>query len=160
MDATVWFITAVAFGVGLAGTVVPLLPGTSIIFLGALFHHFFLPHLSSWWTIAGLAVGVLLSVAVNWGSGLMGAKWFGASKWGVIGAAVGACVGIFFALPGLLLGPVIGALLGERLLAKRDLSQAVKSGAGAGVGLVLATVAQMVIALVMIALFLGDCWLW
>jgi uncharacterized protein YqgC (DUF456 family) len=159
-DTIIWLVTAAALGIGLAGTVVPVLPGTLLILLGAFWHHFFFPTMTSWWTLGGLTMAWIISVAINWGSGLVGARVFGASKWGLIGAGVGALVGLFLPFPGLLMGPIIGALLAEKLIAKKEIRAAAKSGAGVGLGLLVSMFAQVVIALGMIGVFLGDCFLW
>ena len=68
-----------------------------------------------WWNIAGLGVLTLLSYALEFGSGYSGAKRFGATKWGAFGATIGTIVGLFYPFPGLLVGPLVGAIAGELL---------------------------------------------
>jgi uncharacterized protein len=109
-----WLTTIVLFAVGLIGAVVPLLPGTTIILAAAIIHRLMLgPEKSvGWRTIAILAVLTLVTYALDFLSGYFGAKYFGATKWGMFGAIIGAVVGIFFGFIGFFVGPVIGAIAG------------------------------------------------
>lgn len=141
--------------VGLAGTVLPLLPGTTIILAAAILHHVMLGPARSvgWWTIAGLAVLTVLSYVLELLSGSIGAKWFGATRWGAFGGIVGAIVGMFFFPLGLFLGPMIGVLVGE-ILGGKELLPAGKSSWGTLLGTTAGMVMKVTIALVMIAWFL------
>ncbi len=95
-----WILTLVLMLAGLIGTVVPLLPGTTIIFAAAVLHHYMLGEAQSvsWWTLSALLVLTVISHLLDLVSGSLGAKKFGAtsmgSQWAVI---VGAIVGLFFA---------------------------------------------------------------
>jgi uncharacterized protein YqgC (DUF456 family) len=156
MPPTLWWIlTIVLMLVGLVGTVVPLLPGTTIILAAAIMHHLMLGEAQSvgWWTIAGLAVLMVLSYVLDLVSGSIGAKWFGATRWGAFGGIVGAIVGIFFFPLGLFLGPMIGVLIGE-ILGGKKLLPAGKSSWGTFLGTTAGFVAKFTIAAVMIAWFL------
>ena len=88
--------------VGLIGTVVPLLPGSVIILAAAVLHRLLLGAEKSvgWWTLIALTVLMLLSQALDIISGSIGAKWFGATRWGAIGGILGGVVGIFFGVIG------------------------------------------------------------
>lgn len=138
---------------GLAGTVLPALPGALFVFAGLL--------LAAWadgfthvgWlalTIIG-ALG-LLSIAIDLIASVLGARRVGASPLALAGATVGALAGLFFGVPGIVFGPFVGAVLGE-LAARRDLLQAGKVGLGTWLGLVVAAIAKLVIAFAMIAVF-------
>src|SRR5947207_10761291 len=100
-DALWWTLTLVLMLIGLIGTVVPLLPGTTIILAAAVVHHLALgeAHSVGWWTIGAFVVLTVLSYVVDFVSGALGAKKFGATRWGAIGGIVGAIVGVFFGLP-------------------------------------------------------------
>ena len=116
MTTTLWWtLTLFLMLVGVIGTVVPLLPGTTIILGAAILHHFMLgeAHSVGWWTLAGLGVLTVLSFVLDIVSGSLGAKWFGATRWGAVGGILGAIVGVFFFPLGLFLGPMIGVLLGK-----------------------------------------------
>ncbi|HZJ16369.1 MAG TPA: DUF456 family protein [Chthoniobacteraceae bacterium] len=153
-DALWWTTTLLLMAIGLIGTVVPLLPGTTIILGAAILHRFALGEAASvgWWTIAGLAVLTVLSYSLDILSGSLGAKWFGATRWGAFGGIVGAIVGVFFFPWGLFLGPMIGVLLGE-LLGGKELLPAGKSTWGTLLGTTAGMISKLIIAMLMIGWF-------
>lgn len=159
-DTLWWTLTLVLMFAGLVGTVVPLLPGTTIILAAAVMHHFALgPERSiGWWTIGGLVALTVLTYVLDFVSGAMGAKKFGASRWGAVGGILGAIVGIFFGLPGIFIGPLAGVLLGE-LLGGKGLLPAGKSTWGTLLGTTAGIVAKLFIGSVMIGWFLAAA-LW
>ena len=155
MTTTLWWtLTLFLMLAGLVGTVVPLLPGTTIILGAAILHHFALgeTHSVGWWTIAGLAVLTVASYMLDIVSGSLGAKWFGATRWGAFGGILGALVGVFFFPLGLFLGPMIGVLLGE-LLGGKGLLPAGKSTWGTLLGTTAGMIGKLSIALLMIGWF-------
>lgn len=150
-----WTLTLVLMLVGLIGVFVPLLPGTSLILLGAVLHRFLVPQASVGWpTLIGLTVLMLVSQAVDLASGAVGAKRFGATKWGAYGGIIGAIVGLFFGLPGLLIGPLLGVFIGE-LLGGKQLLSATKSTWGTLLGTTAGMVLKFLIALGMVGWFLA-----
>jgi uncharacterized protein YqgC (DUF456 family) len=152
-----WFFTIVLFAVGVIGTVVPVLPGTTIVLAAAIIHRVMLgPEKSiGWKTIVGLILLTLVSYAFDFLGGYFGAKYFGATKWGAFGAIVGALIGLFFGIIGLFAGPVIGAVAGEFIAGKRMID-AGRAGWGSLLGNLGATTGRLVIALVMITIFLVN----
>ncbi|MBC8022518.1 MAG: DUF456 domain-containing protein [Burkholderiales bacterium] len=157
MEPSVYLaIAAILVVVGVVGTVLPVLPGVLLVF-GGLF-------LAAWAQdftrvgVVGLSIiGVLglAAFAADFVSSLLGAKRVGASPRALVGAAIGGFVGIFFGLPGILLGPFVGAVLGE-LWARGGLKQATKVGIGTTLGLLFAAVAKLVIAFLMIGTFAAS----
>ena len=154
MEPTIYYaIAAVLVIVGVLGTVLPVLPGTLLVFAGLL--------LAAWadqftrvgW-IGMSIVGALalLAVAADLIASAMGAKRVGASPQALVGATVGGVIGILFGIPGMILGPFAGAVLGE-LLARGRLAQAGKVGIGTWLGLLAAAVLKVVIAFLMIGTF-------
>ncbi len=144
--------------VGIAGTVLPVLPGVAFVFGGLL--------LAAWAdgfqrvgavTVAILGVLTALAVAADFMASAFGAKRMGASPRAIAGATLGAVVGIFFGLPGLLLGPFVGAVAGE-LSARRELRHAGRAGLGTWVGLLLGSIAKLAIAFTMVGVF-ATAWL-
>lgn len=155
MELFWWFVTIVLFSVGLIGTVVPVFPGTIIILAAAFLHRVMLgPEKSiSWGAIAILVLLTLVSYGLDVLAGYFGAKFFGATKWGMFGAAIGAVIGVAFGVIGLFAGPVIGAVAGEFIAGKRMID-AGKAGWGSLLGNIGAMIAKLIIALVMITIFL------
>ncbi len=149
-----WSLTTLLMLVGLAGTVVPLLPGTFLILLGALLHKLLLPAAFSWAVFIWLAAFWVVSVLADLACTLLGARLFGGSKWGVAGAGGGAMVGMFFSLPALVLGSIFGAIAAEKLGAGRSDREALRAGAGAAVGFIVSTIVRFACGAAMIALFL------
>jgi uncharacterized protein YqgC (DUF456 family) len=151
-------LVGVLMAAGLVGSVLPFLPGTPLILVGAIVHGF-----ATGWDPIGpgrLAIlGGLTALAYVLGhvAGALGAQRFGGSRWAIAGALAGAFVGVFFGPLGLLVGPVAGAIAGE-LLYRGDVDASVRSGVGAFVGMVAGIVANLALALVMVTLFLY--WVW
>jgi uncharacterized protein YqgC (DUF456 family) len=151
-----WYAAAALLVIlGIVGTVLPVLPGALLVFAGLLlaawaggFAHV------GWVGLAVIGTLGLLSLAVDFAASILGARRVGASPLALAGATVGALVGIFFGLAGVVFGPFVGAVLGE-LAARRDLLQAGKVGLGTWLGLAVAAIAKLVIALAMIAVFVA-----
>lgn len=148
-----WVLSGLLVLVGLAGTIVPALPGTPLVLIGLI--------VAAWadgfdkvgWFPLVVIVGLtILSMVVDFLATSLGAKRAGASWLAVAGAAVGTVVGLFFSLPGLILGPFVGAVLGE-YLARRNRDQAIKAGIGTWLGLLLGTVGNLVLVFLMIGVF-------
>ena len=157
MELFWWFLTIVLFAVGLIGTIVPVLPGTTIILAAAIVHRMMLGTDKSigWRTIVVLVLLTLASYALDVLAGYFGAKYFGATKWGTWGAVLGALIGLFFGLIGLFIGPVIGAIAGEVIAGKRMID-AGRAGWGSLLGNVSAMLAKLIIGLAMITIFLVN----
>ena len=141
---------------GLIGSVVPGLPGTPIVLAAAIAHRlYFGPAGASIWVLVCLGGFTLLSIAFDYLAGMFGAKKLGATWRGVLGAVVGGLVGIFFNLPGIILGPFLGAVLFE-LAGGRPIKPAARAGLGAMLGLLAGAVGKLAICLAMIGLFAGN----
>ena len=150
-----WLFATVLFAVGLIGTVLPVFPGTTIILAGAVIHRIMLgPEKSvGWRSIVLLVLLTVATYALDSLSGYFGAKYFGATKWGMFGAILGALIGVFFGILGLFVGPVIGAIVGEFVAGKRMID-AGWAGWGSLLGNLGGMVGKLVIALAMITIFL------
>ena len=155
MELFWWLLTIVLFAVGLIGTVLPVLPGTTIILAAAIIHRLVLGAEKSigWKTIVALVLLTLLSYVFDFLGSYFGAKYFGATKWGAVGAILGALVGLFLGLIGLFVGPVIGAVVGEVIAGKRMID-AGRAGWGSLLGNIGAMLAKLIMALAMITIFL------
>src|SRR5438046_8356548 len=115
MEAFWWLFAIVLIALGLIVTVIPILPGTTIILAAAVIHRVALGADRSLGMSAliGMLVLTLVTYAIDAAAGYVGAKRFGATKWGLIGGAAGALIGLFFGLLGLFVGPVMGAIAGD-----------------------------------------------
>ena len=164
MQTTLEIIAWTALVIGLIGgplgAFVPVIPGAVLPVIGALIHKLILPGVLSWWTIAALVVCAILDRVVDFVGTLVGAKWTGATRWGVFGAAIGGIVGLFFFPLGLLLGPVLGAFVAEIAFARRGLGRSAKSGLGAGLGFGISLAARVALAIFMIMIVLFDLYLY
>jgi len=155
MELIWWLIAIILMAVGLIGTVLPVVPGTVIILAAAMIHQMMLGSEKSlgWWNIAALVALTLLSYGLEFAGGYLGAKRFGASRWGAFGAMLGALIGVFFGLIGLFVGPIIGAVTGEFIAGKR-MVDAGKAGWGTLLGNVAGMIGKLTIGLVMVSWFL------
>jgi uncharacterized protein YqgC (DUF456 family) len=155
MELLWWLIAIVLMAVGLIGTLLPVVPGAIIILAAAVIHQIMLGSEKSvgWWNIGALTLLTLLSYALEFGAGYFGAKRFGATKWGAFGAMIGAIVGLFFPFPGLIVGPIVGAIAGELVAGKR-LVNAGRAGWGTLLGNLAGMLGKLTIALVMVSWFL------
>jgi uncharacterized protein YqgC (DUF456 family) len=149
----VWTLCVTCVLVGFLGTVVPILPGAPLIFIGIL--------LAAWWedfsrigVIPVVITGALAlaTILVDVASSYLGAKRVGASKTALLGSIVGSFIGMFFLLPGLILGPFIGALAGEWWSA-RNLSRATQVGIATWIGMIVGTAAKVGLSLGMVGIF-------
>jgi uncharacterized protein len=151
-------VGAVLVAVGLAGIIVPALPGVPLVFAGLI-----LAASADGFQKVGVVTLVVLglltalSFVVDFAAAALGAKKMGASKWALLGSALGVFVGLFFGLPGLLLGPFVGAVVAE-LVTRRDWKQAGRSGVGAWIGFLLGAIGKLTLAFAMLGIFLAA-WL-
>lgn len=150
MEILLYVLGAAALVAGVAGLVLPALPGAVLLVAGAALIGWAegFTRVSGWTVAACAAIGVAIWV-VDVAAGLLGAKAFGASRWAVIGAGLGLLVGMFLGLPGIVLGPAVGAIVLEYA---RDPSfeRALKAGAGAFLGFVLGSAVKVALAFVLI----------
>jgi uncharacterized protein YqgC (DUF456 family) len=156
MDTTVllWVLAAILVIAGIVGLVIPTLPGALLVLAGLV--------VAAWaedfayvgaGTITILILLTVIAYAVDFLSSALGAKHFGASKRSIIGATLGAFIGLlFFGLPGVLIGPFLGGVLGG-LSGRQDLQAAGRAGMGASIGVVLGAVAKLAIVFSMLGVF-------
>ncbi len=154
MSVLIWSLTVLFFGAGLIGVLLPLVPGTTLIFAGVVIHKLLAPASLSWATVGWLAVFWALSLLFDFAGVLIGTRLAGGSKWGMTGAGGGAVIGAFISVPALILGTMLGAVIAEKLAHQRDLRRTLLAGVGAGLGFVLGFVGRLACALVIIAGFL------
>ncbi len=156
--ALLWVLCVALVLLGLAGTVLPVLPGTVLVWAGLV--------LGAWIddfarvsvpTVAVITVLAVVAWGLDYAAGLLGAQRAGASKLALLGAAVGTVLGLFMGLVGVLFMPLVGAALGEYLSLK-DEARAVKVGVSTWVGIMLGLLAKVVLAFVMVGVFVAAWW--
>jgi uncharacterized protein YqgC (DUF456 family) len=141
---------AALLAAGVAGLFVPVLPGAALLVGGVVALAWAGDFGVVGWGTVAFAAGIgLLMTAVDWGASVLGAKAFGASRWAVVGSMVGLVVGLFLGLPGILLGPAVGALAFE-YAKDPDFARAAKAGFGTLVGFVVGTVVKVALAFVLL----------
>ena len=154
MTTTLLWIAAIALiALGVAGTVLPALPGVALVFGGIA--------LAAWiddfaripvWLLVILGALAALAWIVDYVATAAGAKRAGASGQAIVGALLGTLAGIFSGLWGLLFLPLLGAALGE-YLAQRDVRRAGKVGIATWIGLLVGTAAKVAIVFAMVGIF-------
>jgi hypothetical protein len=155
----VWLLSTALLGVGFLGAWLPGLPGLPLMAIGALLHKLCLPRLLSWWTVALFIAVALLGLVLDFLGTLYASRKAGVTRVGTVGALLGGIIGLFFTLPGLLLGPFLGAVLAELFVSKRSVQEALKAGIGAGLGFLAGTVGKGLLAVGLVMLFLVDAFL-
>ena len=143
-------------GAGLAGSILPGLPGTPLVLIAAIAHKLYFGAHGVGWLVMTLLAGLMaVSIAMDYAASVYGAHKLGATWRGATGAIVGGLIGLFFNLPGLLLGPFVGALLFE-LAGGRNLKESSRAGVGATLGLLAGTLGKLACCLAMMFLFTAD----
>ena len=159
MAVLLWVLAVTLVVIGLVGIVLPALPGTILIFAGLL--------LGAWadgFTRVGVGTLTLLGImaaasyAVDFVAAALGVKRLGASTRAMTGAALGTLFGLFLGIPGLIVGPFVGAVLGE-LTMHRDLGRAGRAGVAAWIGFAIGMAVKVALAFTMIAIFLAAMFL-
>lgn len=153
-DTLWWLLSAALIVVGIAGTVLPALPGTLFVLMGIVLGAWIDDFVRVGW-VTLTVVGILAVIAwvLDYVSGVLGARKVGASRHAVIGAAIGTVVGIFMGFVGVLFMPLVGAAIGE-FIARRDHGQAMKVGVATWLGLMVGMLAKVVLAFVMVGIFM------
>jgi uncharacterized protein YqgC (DUF456 family) len=153
MTVVLWVAAIALIAIGLAGTILPAIPGATLVFLGML--------LAAWiddfaripvWLVVVFAVLTAVTWAVDYLAAAAGAKRAGASKLAVLGAVIGTVAGIFTGFVGLLFMPLAGAAIGE-YVAQRDLRRAGTVGVATWLGLLIGTAVKVAIVFAMIGAF-------
>jgi hypothetical protein len=155
MNTVLWIIAVLMIVVGIAGTVLPALPGVVLVFGGIV--------LAAWidgftvisgWTVGLLAVLTVIGFVVDYVAQMLSAQRAGATSLGIAGAAVGTIAGIFTGLIGLLFMPLAGAAIGE-FIAHRDALRAGRVGIATWVGLLVGAVLKLAIVFTMAGIFVA-----
>ena len=152
---TIFLITlaVVCLLTGLAGCVIPVLPGPPISYLGILFLHFSEEYDYSLTTLLVLLALVIVVTVLDYVIPMLGSKYLGAGKWGSAGSFIGTIIGLFFLPWGLIVGPFLGAFIGEKISGK-GWHDAFVAGTGSLVGFLVGTLIKVLLCLYMIWIFI------
>jgi len=146
-------ITLVVMLAGFVGSFIPLLPGPPLVLIAALGHWlWFRPHSASALVLIILTLLTAMALLLDHFASVYGAKRFGATWRGLLGAFVGGVVGIFFSIPGIIIGPFLGAMAFE-MLGGYKIDKASHAGVGATLGVFAGIIGKCVMSVVMIGLF-------
>lgn len=146
-------LTLLVMAIGCAGSVLPAIPSTPLVLIAAIGHKLYFGKAGAGWIVLVLLVLMTaLALIMDYLASIYGAKRFGATKKGMAGAIVGGIVGLFFNLPGILLGPFIGSALFE-MMGGREWKPAMKAGLGATLGLFAGAIGKFVCCVSMMTLF-------
>jgi uncharacterized protein YqgC (DUF456 family) len=155
MDIALWILAVLMIVIGVAGTILPALPGIILVLAGIV--------LGAWIadftvvtgvTVAIVAVLALLGWLVDYVSGVLGARRAGASKEAIVGGLIGTVIGVFTGLWGLIFMPFAGAFIGQYIV-DRDMIRARDVGFATWLGMAVGTVAKVAIVFLMIGIFIA-----
>ena len=157
-DTLWWILSVLLIVVGVAGTVLPALPGTLFVLAGIVLGAW-IDNCTrvGWGSVTAVGVLAVLAWGLDYTAGLLGARKVGASRQALIGAVVGTVVGLFMGIVGVLFMPLVGAAVGE-YLAQKNQRRAVEVGVATWLGIMAGLVAKVVIAFVMIGVFIVALW--
>lgn len=152
-----FWLTLLIMLVGALGTFLPVLPGTPIIFAAALGYAIYEGFQEiTYWVLVVLFLLMAVTFAVDYIAGVIGAKKYGAGKYGTWGSFIGGVVGVIVLnIPGLIIGPFVGAVAGE-MLSGKDFNSAFRVGFGTMVGLAGGAVLKFTFAAAMIAVYIKS----
>lgn len=140
--------------VGVLGCLLPGIPSTPLVLIAAVGHKlYYQAHSVGWFIMIVLVLLTVISMVLDYLASVYGAKKLGATWRGAVGAVVGGLIGIFFAVPGILIGPFLGAVAFE-LAGGRNLKESSKAGLGAFLGLIAGALGKFAFCVVMMLLFI------
>ena len=146
-------LTLLVMCIGCLGSVLPGIPSTPLVLIAAIGHKLYFRETGAGWIVLTLLVLITaLTFVMDYLTTVYGAKQLGATKKGMAGAIVGGIVGLFFNLPGILLGPFVGAVIFE-MIGGREWKPAAKAGVGATLGLLAGALGKIVCCAAMMLLF-------
>ena len=154
-EVLLWIVVIAIFIIGVGGSVLPVLPGAPIVFVGVLLFAVFTGFEEVTWTVVGIIGGVMvLSLIIDTLVSAYGAKRRGASMWGIVGGIVGGFAGLFVGgLPGLLLGIFAFSFLAEWLLGGMEIQNALEVGWASLLGFLGGTLMKIAMVLAMVGIF-------
>ncbi|EDM45148.1 hypothetical protein SCB49_03469 [unidentified eubacterium SCB49] len=154
MDITLLIIGFILMFIGIAGAILPVIPGTPISWIGLLLLHLTTIVEINWWFLGitfVIAIGIYI---LDYVIPAMGTKRFGGTKAGAWGAIIGLFIGIFIPIPfGILIGSFLGALFGEMIISNTTFEPALKAAFGSFIGFLASTVLKVMATFAFLALY-------
>lgn len=154
MDILLLLIGFTCMIIGIAGSFLPVLPGPPISWIGLLFLYFTDAVTANYWV---LGITLLLTIVVtilDYTIPAKGTKHFGGTKYGVWGTNIGLVLGMFFPPIGFIIGPFVGAFIGEMIYNSQDKKQAFKAAIGSFIGFLASTFMKIVVCISFFILFI------
>mgnify|MGYP003412940337 FL=1 len=145
--------------VGIIGSLLPALPGPPVSWVGILLLYFCPGMETNYWLLGiTLVIAVVIGI-LDYVIPAKGTKYFGGSKYGIWGTNIGLVVGIFAPIPfGFLIGPFVGALVGELIYNSQEKGRAFKAATGSFIGFLAGTFMKVLVSLLFLGLFLVLVW--
>lgn len=145
--------------VGILGSFLPVLPGTPLSFVGLLLLYWTDAVPANYWIIGVTGIITLVVSILDYTIPAQGTKRFGGSKYGIWGTNIGLVVGIFTPIPfGFIVGPFLGALIGELIYNSTDHKRAVKAATGSFIGFLASSFMKFVVCIAFLGIFLSVVW--
>ncbi|SFU29904.1 hypothetical protein SAMN05216480_101524 [Pustulibacterium marinum] len=158
MDLILLLLAAGCLFMGILGSVLPVLPGPGLSWVGLLLMYLTKTIETNWWVLSITFAIVVLITVLDYVIPSYGTKKYGGTKWGVFGTTVGLIVGLLAPIPfGVIIGPFLGAFVGE-LIGKATPSKALKAAWGSFMGFLASTFIQFVITAVYLGIFIKVVW--
>ena len=144
---------------GILGSLLPALPGPPISWVGLLLLYL-CPGMERNYWILGITLVIAIVIAIlDYIIPAKGTKRFGGSKYGIWGTNIGLIVGIFAPIPfGFIIGPFVGALIGELLYDRKDSTRATKAAIGSFIGFLAGTFIKFVVSIAYLGFFISVFW--
>ncbi|SHF88712.1 hypothetical protein SAMN05444396_102257 [Flavobacterium segetis] len=159
MDIFLLLLSFLCIIIGLIGSFLPVLPGPSISWLGILLLYFTTAVPANYW-ILGIALIITIVISVlDFVIPSQGTKKFGGSSYGVWGTNIGLVLGIIAPIPfGFLIGPFLGALIGELIYDSKNHKRALKAATGSFIGFLASSFMKFIICIMYLGLFFWIVW--
>lgn len=145
--------------IGIVGSILPIIPGPIISFLGLVILYFTTAIPTNYWVL-GITLVVTLTITIlDYIIPAKGTKYFGGSKFGIWGTNIGLVIGIIIPIPfGFIIGPFVGALIGELFSDSKNQKRALKAAMGSFVGFLASSFIQFVVCVIFLGLYISIVW--
>lgn len=159
MDIALLLIGLTCMVVGIFGSFLPVLPGPGLSWLGILLLYFTDAVPINYWILAITLVITIIVSVLDYLIPAKGTRRFGGSSYGVWGTNIGLVAGIFAPIPfGFIIGPFVGALVGELIYNSTDHKRALKAATGSFIGFLASSFMKFVICMIFLGLFVMIAW--